>query len=408
MAHPTDWDVEQYRNEHEPPEHWRLCRAFILAHKSDYPEARLVCLAQCFANMEFLGCRYPDETMQLVRELSAGIADDYRREKQKKIQRTFVRASDAAEAKVARKRISYDTDGGPSAKSYRLCDDKPVGNSAAFILVEYGDVSVDANPVNRLMCSSGFCKVPVKFDMVGDVCECRVGGDHVGTGRRPEGTSNSAKGSGAKTAKTLAAAEALATLQGQCYTIRLKTKILAEEDVARGELVAAEGEAAQKVADGVGGKLLAMMGWTGGGLGKQKQGITEPVRLEEVVGRQGLGSEKRTVTREFKDKTELRLRAYASKFQERDLSFSNEFSNEERKEIHSIAHRFGLKSKSYGKGEERFLVVSHKFNPYHLLQYLLATGGQTDKYELIPPKTEQSSREDSSTAEKVSSVICLT
>ena len=404
MAHPTDWDVEQYRNDHEPPEHWRLCRAFIETHKADYPEARLVCLAQCFANMEFLGCRYPEETMQLVREMSAGIADDYRNEKQKKIQRTFVRASDAAEAKVARKRIAYDTDGGTSAKSYRLCEEKPAGNSAAFILVEYGDERVDDNPVNRLMCSSGFCKVPVRLDLIGNVCECRVGGDLLGTGKRPDGSSgNAAKGVGAKSAKTEAATQALALLRKRCYTIRLKSKILSDEDVARGELVAGEEKAVQKVADGVGGKLLAMMGWTGGGLGKQKQGITEPVRLDEVVGRQGLGSEKRTVTREFKEKTELRLRAYASKFQERDLSFSNEFTNDERKEIHTLAHRFGLKSKSYGKGDDRFLVVSHKFNPYHLLQYLIATGGETDKYELIPPQTEEAQREKSTATEEDSS-----
>lgn len=119
-----------------------------------------------------------------------------------------------------------------------------------------------------------------------------------------------------------------------------------------------------------------------------------------MVGRQGLGSEKRTVTREFKEKTELRLRSYASKFQERDLSFSNEFTNDERKEIHTLAHRFALKSKSHGKGEERFLVVSHKFNPYHLLQYLIATGGQTDKYELMPPRAEEPQRGEAAATEE--------
>ena len=101
----------------------------------------------------------------------------------------------------------------------------------------------------------------------------------------------------------------------------------------------------------------------------------------ELVASEGL--------KEFKEKAELRLRAYASEFQEHDLSFSNEFTYEERKEIHTLAEHFGLKSKSYDKGNGRFLVVSHKFDPHLVLQYLIAAGGETDKYELIPPQTEE-------------------
>lgn len=37
--------------------------------------------------------------MDLVKELSEGIADSFREKKQSKLQRTFVKASDAAEAK---------------------------------------------------------------------------------------------------------------------------------------------------------------------------------------------------------------------------------------------------------------------------------------------------------------------
>lgn len=44
--------------------------------------------------------RYPEETMKLVGELSEGIADSFREKKQNKIQRTFVKASDAAGAKI--------------------------------------------------------------------------------------------------------------------------------------------------------------------------------------------------------------------------------------------------------------------------------------------------------------------
>jgi hypothetical protein len=57
MSFDADWDVDQYKTEHESDEHWELRRSFMLAHKDKFPEDRLVCLAQVFTNIEFLGCR---------------------------------------------------------------------------------------------------------------------------------------------------------------------------------------------------------------------------------------------------------------------------------------------------------------------------------------------------------------
>lgn len=54
----SEFDVEKYRTAHECDEHWELRRAFMLAHKDKFNEDDLVCLAQVFTNMEFLGCRY--------------------------------------------------------------------------------------------------------------------------------------------------------------------------------------------------------------------------------------------------------------------------------------------------------------------------------------------------------------
>ncbi|KYN31067.1 NF-kappa-B-repressing factor [Trachymyrmex septentrionalis] len=100
MSMHDDWDVEQHKVEYESDEHWELRRKFLLAHKHKFPEDILVCLAQVFVNVELLGCRYPQETMDLVKELSQDVAAEYREKQKKKLQRTFVEASEAASSKV--------------------------------------------------------------------------------------------------------------------------------------------------------------------------------------------------------------------------------------------------------------------------------------------------------------------
>lgn len=67
-------DVDKYREDHESDEHWELRRAFMEKWKNDYPEDRLVCLARVFANIEFMGCRYPIEVMQEVARLSHDVS----------------------------------------------------------------------------------------------------------------------------------------------------------------------------------------------------------------------------------------------------------------------------------------------------------------------------------------------
>jgi hypothetical protein len=44
-----------------------------------------------------------------------------------------------------------------------------------------------------------------------------------------------------------------------------------------------------------------------------------------------------------------------------------------------------LKSKSHGKGEERFLVVSRKIKFQDLIREVIAAGGETPKYKAVPP-----------------------
>lgn len=159
MSYNKDWNVDQYKTEHECDEHWALRRRFLLAHKDKFPEERLVCLAQVFTNVEFLGCRYPLETMQLVAGLSAGVADEYRENQKGRLQRTFVKASDAAGAKakgLKRPLEKDETTEAPekvsSSQSNAPSQTKPVENKS---ITEVGDSSKQTQPSNTSQATYG-------------------------------------------------------------------------------------------------------------------------------------------------------------------------------------------------------------------------------------------------------------
>jgi hypothetical protein len=103
MAHDQSWDVDKYHTPHEPKHHWELKKRFIDANKDRYGEGLLVCLAQTFGNIEFMGCEYPEDTMTLIAEMSVGLSEEYRDGKKGKLQRTFISGSIAANNKVNRK-----------------------------------------------------------------------------------------------------------------------------------------------------------------------------------------------------------------------------------------------------------------------------------------------------------------
>lgn len=96
MAFDTNWDLNKYRYHYELPHHWDLKKKFILFHKERFPEDRLVCLAQIFCNVHYLGCRYGEEVMELIDELTKGLIE----RNEKFDSKSFALASDAVEAKV--------------------------------------------------------------------------------------------------------------------------------------------------------------------------------------------------------------------------------------------------------------------------------------------------------------------
>ena len=100
MTFDTTWNIEKYKSKFESEEHWDLKRDFLQAYKHKFPEDKLVCLAQCYVNMELMGCSYPAQTMEAITEMGAELAKDFREKKaNKEHSRTFVTGTDASAVK---------------------------------------------------------------------------------------------------------------------------------------------------------------------------------------------------------------------------------------------------------------------------------------------------------------------
>ncbi|XP_013193848.1 partner of xrn-2 protein 1 [Amyelois transitella] len=98
----TSVEIESLRTEHESDEQWEVRKNFMMEHKDNFAEEELVTLAQLFTNIEFLGCRYPPQTMKRIAQMSEKVSAKYRESRKNKLKRTFVQASDAAEQKAKR------------------------------------------------------------------------------------------------------------------------------------------------------------------------------------------------------------------------------------------------------------------------------------------------------------------
>ncbi|CAF1166775.1 unnamed protein product, partial [Didymodactylos carnosus] len=138
-------------------------------------------------------------------------------------------------------------------------------------------------------------------------------------------------------------------------------------------------------------KLMKKMGWTGtGGLGKQGQGIAEPIQIEDLHGRKGLGSNHLFPNNIFIRNLRRSLEEYIQQNNDdQELIFENQFNNEERKMIHKEAMKLHLHSTSYGQKQQRFIRVTHKRTTDELMDHLKQHNGKTQRYELKSAQSYQ-------------------
>ncbi|XP_067313705.1 NF-kappa-B-repressing factor isoform X2 [Pseudorasbora parva] len=213
-------------------------------------------------------------------------------------------------------------------------------------------------------------------------CEVYLDGKYVAAGVGPK-----------KTVKHIAAEEALATLRRTQAVVKSNLRKEGHVDaISRNQIMALSGEESlrQEIKeDNIGNQLLRKMGWTGGGLGREGEGIAEPIKVKEQFTREGLGMDMdRQGNQLTKRDIEEIIRNYACSDRQDDLRFSTELNNEERRQIHQISQRYGLRSKSYGQGRLRFLVVSRRVQKEQLIGQLLQEG-QVGRYELVKPQASQ-------------------
>ncbi|XP_073965086.1 uncharacterized protein [Choristoneura fumiferana] len=442
MSFDVNWDVDKYREDHECEEHWELRKAFIERWKHEYSEERLICLARVFSNMEFMGCRYPTEVMQEVTRLSQEVAQSYRNSKKNKLQRTFVSASDAAEDRAkGTKREGGIVIDAPAPKSARIQfvkqgQDIPEVNKALdshkqnvpeqesqtsklktndsqnearssqmLDLNEYFKEMaqvrcLDVRSFDERMFFTGFgqlvllirpwaskwqniqascqvCNAPFTTTFENGVVSMFISDNLVAR----------ATGSSKAEAKSIVETMAWNRLRNEVISVVVKEAWIAQGSaITLDEVSRPRGdEFGGPVENSVATKMMKLMGWKGGGLGADAQGISEPIKPHlQMVNRQGLGSSA-GVQGLRRAASALMRRYLSSDALDVDLVFSRDFSKEERAALHQLAQKMGLASRSYGANEDRFLVVKKKLDPFSLTRAVLEKGGNTPKYQVYIP-----------------------
>ncbi|XP_056634157.1 homeobox protein 5-like [Diorhabda sublineata] len=130
-------------------------------------------------------------------------------------------------------------------------------------------------------------------------------------------------------------------------------------------------------------QMMLKMGWGGKGLGTKEQGEQKSVaeKIIENISREGLGLGGQSVMQEV-DKI---LADYAKSNKTVTLGFDSGFTKEERAQIHSIAAKYHLKSKSEGGFNNRRITISKKMSKWVLVRELLRVGLENESYILTIP-----------------------
>lgn len=185
------------------------------------------------------------------------------------------------------------------------------------------------------------------------------------------------QGENLKSAKLAAFKQALLVLQSHCYSIKLNAtrETIKVEKSKTGVNINVTKESADSLGDpkldasNKGYRMMRLMGWAGGGLGRLKQGREEPVGYLLKSNRTGLGAINQQL--DLADYKKL-LQNYLNSDDMRDMQFEPNFMKEERASFHQMASRMGLRSSSFGVGHSRRLLITKKVTYSQILTEVLS------------------------------------
>ncbi|XP_062506927.1 uncharacterized protein LOC134183414 [Corticium candelabrum] len=344
-------------------EHWRARIQFIEEHKATYGPDKALTLSHVWHNVYYHGARYPPDVQQLVSRWEPNL-------------------DDLPVPLISKKK---EISGGSSLKAATTplvgtdCDVTPLITDADLPDVDLSSISHELlslskkvfieeissikEPVNSIYNCAQKSKISIKFDEIRNQVkrDSQVMLTAILDGVRVA----SAAGLNRKAAKYEAALAALKLLiglqrqQGIGQTPRWKPSVNEEEAVGRNALVDGKQTDERLPDSNVGSQLLMKMGWSGsGGLGKgENKGIATPLMLTGNLGREGLGanSGEKTIDRQ---RVEYELRQFVVNSDAKELTFSSDLTQEDRRIVHEVAQRLHLKHRSFDVDGRRHLVLS--------------------------------------------------
>ena len=247
---------------------WEGRRQFIETHMGTLPIEQLEALSVVWANMKFLGCRYPQATEARVHELEDRCPVD--------IQKDIKRKQEEAKKKA----IIKD-----------------------FILYVRDSSGEEQNPIGLLYGNAQRAKKAIEFQELG---------------------------------------------------LNEKAHVIERNQLADGKNI----EPPKIPESNLGSRMLRKMGWTGGGVGREgNKGRADPIMVCGVQERRGLGQNS-CETEVNKMSVKNTIQNFMMDSSKKELRFSSTLSKEDRAIVHKVCQQYGLRHKSFGGGQDRYLVIS--------------------------------------------------
>lgn len=376
----------------ESKHEWIARISFIEDHLPTYGFERALSLSMVWANMKFLGCRYPNATEQLVMHYNVPETDKSRtfptngcyvinaedfpdgiplgaltREGNDECDALEKEDNDSDTATQVsmlisniRERVETEKKQGDVKPAVTI---SPEMSEICHKLVLPEEVSQDDHPVSLLTASCQKANLTISFafkehidktlkhpTIIGYQATILIDDTIIG-----KGDSYSTK----KDAKKHACEVVIEHIKSLQQSTGCAPAPLHSECVQKSEILQGNGSTTtqQSVSvGGVGGQLLRKMGWNEETSAQSSQVFDS----HSNPGRSGLGFAPQESSA-LRQNIEQRLHEFVNSDKD-ELVFSSEFSVDERKMIHTLCNQYKLHHKSHGKGNDRQLVIQKRPN----------------------------------------------